>query len=621
MRPTEALPEEILGEAYEAGLDATVRRAQGSHFTPRQVAARVVSRALDAVGPITGRLDSLRVLDPAMGAGMFLCEALRQIVRRAELPDTPASRRLVASRSLFGVDKDPSAVALARESLRLAIGDPTLQAADLARNLRAGDALFDARLAEERFTLVVGNPPFLGGKRIRTVHGDAYAEALAGLHPPANKNTDLAAHFLRRGFDLLAPGGVLGFVVTNSIAQGDTREGGLAEVVRRGGTIVAATRRLPWPGEAGVVVSLLWLARGAPPGPRLLDDRTVDSIDVFLSEHGRTRDPARLEPNRGRAFIGCFLRGKGFVFDDRAPHGTPLRVAEEIMARRPEAREVVRPFLGGEEVLTDPEQRPHRLVIHFGQRSLAEVRERFPELLAIVEEKVRPIREARQATKADLAHAASWWRFANPRPELEAAKAGLSRVIVMPRMSSNVVAAFLPASHVFSDQLVVVASSSAAVLALLSSRLHETWARLCASTLGDGLRYTPSDVFETLPLPAPSFEALERDPALISAGERFHAARAACLLQTGIGITALCAEMRRDPSGSVREVVAAKRELDRAVLAAYGWSDLDLEGDAEHFDGIVLRRLFAESERRSSDRACVTRPKAPPRPPRRARVA
>ncbi len=593
----DAAPDDVLGSTYEGRLDAGVRRARGTHFTPREITHRVVSRALDVLAAHRVIDDAVRVLDPAMGAGAFLCEALRQMVARRGLPDTPASRRRVALACLHGVDKDAAAVEAARFSVWLTIGDPTLDPAELSSRFVVGDALFERPFAERTFDLVLGNPPFLGGKRIRTVHGDAYAAALASLHPPANKNTDLAAHFLRHGFDRLTEGGVLAFVVTNTIAQGDTREGGLSEVLRRGGAIAAADRRVLWPGAAGVVVSLLWITRGAAGVAPLLDGRTVAGIDAFLSEHGRPRDPERRAPNRDRAFIGCFLRGKGFVFDDRSSDATALSVMHDIVARRPEANEVVLPFLGGEEVLNEPEQRPHRWVIHFGNRGLDEVRERFPELLAIVEEKVRPFREARRATLADRAHARAWWRFANIRPELEAAKRGLERVIVLPRMAGNVVAAFLPARFVFSDQLVVVASESPAVLALLSSRVHEVWVRLLASTLGDGLRYTPSDVFETFPLPAPTFEALEANEALRAAGSRFDDVRATVLRELGVGITGLLRRLEKGASHPALERFAeVKLALDRAVFEAYGWDDLA----ALALDGCVaadeiLRRLFAES--------------------------
>jgi hypothetical protein len=164
-------------------------------------------------------------------------------------------------------------------------------------------------------------------------------------------------------------------------------------------------------------------------------------------------------------------------------------------------------------------------------------------------------------------------------------------------MAGNVVAAFLPARFVFSDQLVVVASESPAVLALLSSRVHEVWVRLLASTLGDGLRYTPSDVFETFPLPAPTFEALEANEVLRAAGSRFDDVRAAALRELGVGITGLLRRLEKGASHPALERFAeVKLALDRAVFEAYGWDDLA----ALALDGCVaadeiLRRLFAES--------------------------
>lgn len=597
----EAGPDHILGAAYEAGLEARARRARGTHFTPRALTKPVVSRALAELA-LRGRTGlDVRVLDPAMGAGAFLCEVLRQLVDRSGLPDTPATRRKIAIDCLRGVDKDRGAVAAARSSLWIAIGDATLEPRALDANLVANDALFDRPFGGEVFDLVIGNPPFLGGKRIRTVHGDAYADALVALHPPANKNTDLAAHFLRLGFDRLAEGGVIAFVVTNTIAQGDTREGGLAEVVRRGGTIVAAERRVPWPGLAGVVVSLIWIARGPAATAATLDGETVETIDAFLSDHARRRDPERLETNRDRAFIGCFLRGKGFVFDDRSKDATPLAVMRTILEQRPESAEVVLPFLGGEEVLVDSEQRPHRWVIHFGDRSAEASQRRFPELYEIVERKVRPFREARSATRADQVHARTWWRFANRRPELEEKKRGLDRVVVLPRMSSNVVAAFLPARFVCSDQLVVVASASDAVLALLSSSVHEAWTRLLTSTLGDGLRYAPSDVFETFPLPCSTFAELEAHERLAEVGRAFDEARGRALRDLGLGITALLGRIGRGEMDGVTEVAEAKSALDAAVLEAYGWDDLAGENAARAHQREVLRRLFERNAQIATD--------------------
>ncbi|HTJ80493.1 MAG TPA: type IIL restriction-modification enzyme MmeI [Polyangiaceae bacterium] len=621
-RLPDATPAELLGALFESAMPSAERRGRGTHFTTASLAREVVERALgdasiDVAAPP-------RILDPAMGAGVFLEAALGALVRRSGEPDSPHLRRRLAEAALHGIDRDERACRLARWSIAIAVGEPEPRLDALGDAFVSVDALLDAPLGDvpgtswhrafpdvfargrEGFDFIVGNPPFLGGKRIRTVHGDAYAAHLAGIHPGASKNTDLAAHFLRRSFDHLAPGGALGFVVTSSIAEGDTREGGLAAIVRRGGTIFAAVAAHPWPGSATVVISLVWIRRGEMRGPRWLDGEEVAVIDPWLTAIGETHDPPRIASMRGRAFIGSFLRGKGFVFDDGADEATPLSVARELLAADPAASEVIRPFLGGEEVMTHPEHAPHRFVIAFGGRSLERARA-HPRALAIVEAKVRPFREARRSTSADARHSAKWWQFANHRPALAAASAGLERVIVIPRMTAQLVAVMVPAGPVFSDQLVVVASDSFAVLALLSSSVHAAWTERHASTLGDGLRYTPTDVFETFPPPHGSFEAVGRDRSLADAGERFHHARRAALLERRVGLSVLLRDLD-DPSVQDESVFALRdaiRALEIAVLGAYGWGDLaDALEHERHGHRLsirgrreVLRRLLAESAR------------------------
>jgi hypothetical protein len=209
----------------------------------------------------------------------------------------------------------------------------------------------------------------------------------------------------------------------------------------------------------------------------------------------------------------------------------------------------------------------------------------------VVEERVRPFREARTSTKADATHAAAWWRFANTRPELASATRNLSHVIAIPRMSVCSVAARIPTGTVFSDQLVVVASSSFAVLALLSSVVHGAWARFTCSTLGRGIRYTPSDTFETFAMPFETFEALERNDALLERGREFHEARAAFLSTHGIGLSALRRLLAdpRAPGSDLKNLRRIVAELDRAVFSAYGFRDLD---PVEVTDHEVVARLF-----------------------------
>jgi methylase of polypeptide subunit release factors len=600
-----------LGVAYEASLATQERNRRGSHYTPYALARHVVERALDRLGPVGG----LRALDPAMGGGAFLVALLDALAARSNEPDTPALRASLAHGGLFGVDRDPGAVAVARAALWLAVGDASLPRDAFDAQLVVGDALFDPPPgdADRGYDLVIGNPPFLGGKRITTVLGEAYSRRLAAKHPGATRNTDLAAHFLRRADALLSPRGIVGFVVTNTIAQGDTREGGLGTLVRSGARIVEAETRVPWPGAAQVVTSLVWLARGERFGSPRLDGREVDGIDALLSPHGREREAARLPGMRGAGFIGCFLRGAGFVFDDRDPRAHPLAALERALAARPSGREVVFPFVGGDEVMNHPEHAPHRFVVRFGDRTLDEARA-WPELCALVEASVRPFREARRSSSADRAHAARWWTFANDRPELARAIAGLSHVLVIPRVAAHLAVVRVPSHWVFSDQLVVVPHDAPAVLALLQSRIHESWARLVSSTLGDGLRYAPTDALETFPAPGGSLTATARIEGLDAAGRAFAESRATILRTRNIGLTRLYG-LVRDAACDAPDVARLRSHwdaLDRATFAAYGWTDLahsterDARGRlalAEPLRAEVIRRLFDCNARMAGETA------------------
>jgi hypothetical protein len=107
------------------------------------------------------------------------------------------------------------------------------------------------------FDGIVGNPPFLGGRRTSTTLGDAFSEWLSTTNEESSNNADLAAFFFRRAFNLLRDDGSFGLLATNTIAQGDTRQTGLRWIRKSGGNIFDVVKRLKWPGQAAVIVSVV----------------------------------------------------------------------------------------------------------------------------------------------------------------------------------------------------------------------------------------------------------------------------------------------------------------------------------------------------------------------------
>lgn len=163
----------------------------------------------------------------------------------------------------------------------------------------------------------VGNPPFMGGSKISGALGVEYLHWLKELHPSAEGRGDLCAHFLRRGWFLLGRHGAVGFVATNSIAQGDTRSTGLAAIVGGGATIFAADSGLPWPGDANVAVAIVHFAVGAPvehaKSGCVLDGESVPRINSHLHAKPERVVPSSLKANYGRCYQGNKINGSGFI--------------------------------------------------------------------------------------------------------------------------------------------------------------------------------------------------------------------------------------------------------------------------------------------------------------------
>ncbi len=424
------------------------------------------------------------------------------------------------------------------------------------------------------FDAIVGNPPFGGKNTIASANPEHYQDWLKELHEESHGNADWVAHFYRRSFDLLRRNGAFGLIATNTIGQGDTRSTGLRWICTHDGAIYNAHKRFKWPGRAAVVVSVVHVVKGTWTGVRLLDERSVDVITAYLFHAGSNEDPAQLAANAGKSFIGSYVLGMGFTFDDTGNKdvATPIAEMERLIDENSRNVDVIFPYIGGEEVNDTPMQEHHRYVINFGTRDEEECRARWPELMAIVEEKVRPQRLADNRAS----YRRYWWQFAEKRSELQDAIAGLGRVLVTNCAATpHLALVFQPADIVFSHKLVVFPFETLSPFAVLQSRVHEVWARFFSGTLKDDLQYAPSDCFETFPFP----EAWDSAPILEAAGRAYYEHRAALTVRNNEGLTRTYNRFHdpyeRDPG--IERLRELHSEMDRAVLAAYGWSDIPTE--------------------------------------------
>jgi hypothetical protein len=376
-----------------------------------------------------------------------------------------------------------------------------------------------------------------------------------------------------------------------------------------------------WPGEAAVSVSVVHLAKGAV-CPIIfssvrLDGFSAASIDSFLEARCERPKANTLTANNDLVFAGANIQGSGFLInaDERA------RLVEEDRS----CAQLILPFLGGDDLNSNPNQMDVRFAINFGEMTLAEARF-WPSLLSIVEERVRPARERLRDDQATARQAkANWWLFWAPRTEKFRRVRQLPRCLVTARVTKHLCFSFRSCDSLFNDMVCVFIAHEDSTFAVLQSRCHEAWARLMSSSLEDRLRYSGSDCFETFPFPQPDPRAVI--PTLEEIGERLYTKRATYMVDTQQGLTQTYNALK-DPRVNEARVVELRRlheEMDRAVLAAYGWDDLavppygtptsDAEKKAlERFEDEVIDRLFAlnakraEEERAAAEREAATKP-------------
>ena len=451
------------------------------------------------------------------------------------------------------------------------------------------------------FDAVVGNPPFAGKNTVAAANVAGYPDWLKQVHEKSHGNADLVAHFFRRAFGLLRTGGTSGLIATNTIAQGDTRSTGLRWICKKGGEIYRARRRVKWPGLAAVVVSVLHVHKGHFPGAKHLDGEAVDTITAFLFHRGGHDDPARLKANAGKSFVGSYVLGMGFTFDDTDAKGvaTPIAEMHRLIAEEPRNQDAVFPYIGGEEVNTSPTHAHHRYVINFRDYPLRRedlgklwmaadedqrlewlrsgivpldypelVAADWPRLLHIVQERVHPVRlEDNRASYRKY-----WWKYAEKRVDLYSALTDLDRILLISRVGQQAAFAFRPPGMVYAESLIVFPFDTCSAFCALQSRPHEIWARFFGSSLEDRLRYTPSDCFETFPLP----EGWDAHPALERAGAGYYDYRASLMVRRDEGLTRTYNRFH-DPDEDDSDIARLRdlhTAMDRVVLDAYGWTDI-----------------------------------------------
>lgn len=618
-------------------------------------------------------LTDIKVLDPACGSGNFLYVALKEMKRlESEVVralDTMGSKQTwfdmpgetVHPAQFFGIEIKPWAAKIAE--LVLWIGylqwqvsagrlhwmrDPLLQ--DL-HHIQNADALITYKKIEnvvdkdgraelrargvtnkqaERVMVpvtrymevavaawpdvdyIIGNPPFLGNKRLNDVLNPGYVEAIKKVYPKVPKTADLVMFWWWRCAELLKNKTTLrrfGLVTTNSITQKFNRAVVAEAIEKKDVTLSYAIPDHPWFDEGASVRIAMTVGDPhaiAPVVGSVSDERrakvaelesvqvseiNVKTIHSDLSTATSVTSAVALKANENLCFQGITLVGEGFRLSKEQVDSLGIVLPSPV----------VKPYLIGRDIV---QRREERWVIDFCGLSATEASRRHPVLYEHVLREVKPQREQQN----DKQRREKWWLFGRSGADLRAAISGIKRYVATSRTSKHRIFVIVPASDLPDTKVVAIALDDSLVLAVLSSRVHISWSLRVGGWLGAGNdpTYNHLDCFGKFPFPSPSAAQIIE---LRNLGERLNEHRkvrqAAHPDLTLTGAYNVLAKLRAgepldDEDTRVRDMALVDTlryihdEIDRVTLSAYGWP-VDLSEEA------VIEKLVNLNADRSAE--------------------
>jgi hypothetical protein len=658
----------IFGTLFERVIDERKRAQLGAHFTKQEDIELLVEPVLmtplrerwqevklqaaagspeEQYGLFKGfaaEITAVRVLDPACGSGNFLYVALhklldlqKEVIVTAEQYNLPTIPLTVSPQQLYGLEIDAYAYELARITVWIGylqwrqtngyteIQNPILQPLN---NIQRMDAILaydeTGKVQEPAWPVadvIIGNPPFLGEKKMRTELGDAYVEALARLYRDRLPACDLVCYWFERARSYIEQGVVrrAGFITTNSIRGGANRE--VLKRIKQTGNIFMAWSDNPWVLEGVAVrISIIGFDDGTQTRYTLNGVRSKP-INPDLTANGDVTVAQILPENADLSFMGVTKQGD---FDIDATTAQKLLAAGPNPNDRPNS-DVIHPYYNGHDLT----RRPRNIwIIDFGLDMSLEEAAQYVAPFAYVEQHVKPVRDANKRAW----YREEWWLHYAPRPQMRQALASLPRYMATSMVARHRTFSWVSKEVLPANLLIVVARDDDYFYGVLNSHIHELWSLRLGTSLGKGNdpRYTPTTTFETFPMPwPPGQEPSEQDDQRVATiahwARRLHEWREAWLnppapngnggkaldpayqkklsqrtltnLYNGVayvrehgGPAFMAAEFAKLTRQSVtrqeaEQLLAIHTQLDRAVLEAYGWRH-DVE------DGELLQLLL-----------------------------
>jgi type II restriction/modification system DNA methylase subunit YeeA len=458
-------------------------------------------------------LRGFRVLDPACGSGNFLYLALlalkdveHRVAIEAETLGLPREFPRIGPEAVKGIEINSYAAELARVTVWIGeIQWMRRSGFDVGRNpilkpldtIECRDAILNGHSNEAEWPeadAIIGNPPFLGGKLMRTVLGDDYVERpFAAYNGQVPAEADLVTYWFAKAWKHIDVGQVqrAGLVATNSIRGGASRN--VLDCIAQGGAIYDAWDDEPWIRDgAAVRVSLICFANNSPTREARLDGRVVQRVNSDLTGAMDLTGATPLVQNRGIAFMGDT---KGGAFDVRGELARDWLLLPLNPNGRPNS-DVLRPWMNGMDLTRQPSG---RWIIDFGWKMSEREAALYEAPYAYLVKHVRSVR----LNNRREAYAAHWWRHVEPRPGMWRALEPRSRYIATPTVAKHRIFCWIDKTVCPDHQLIIITHDDDITFGVLHSCFHEAWTLGLCTWLGVGNdpRYTRSTTFETFPFP------------------------------------------------------------------------------------------------------------------------
>ncbi len=563
------------------------------------------------------RLRNFKVLDPACGSGNFLYLSLRTLKDlehranvEAEALGLQRQFPTVGPDCVLGIEINAYAAKLARVTVWIGEIQWMLQhgyqpnSNPILRSLETierRDAVLDSETETSwpAVDVVIGNPPFLGSRRITTVLGEEYVTSLRSAYSGQVPNgADLVCYWFHKALSHLETGKAkkFGLVATQSIRRGASRR--VLEKISDIGEIFDAWQDEPWVNDGADVRVSLVCAGAEPMDKRHLDGSPVDRIDAGLT--ARTFDLSLAQPlptNLGVAFQGIIPRGRFDIDDETARSWFSL---SNVNGRT--NADVLRPFIIARDLTGRPR---HKWIVDFSEDS-SEMEAAQYELP--FEHARANVYEARQKTRQKRSKE-RWWVYERYRREMREAVSGLSRYIATPRVSKHRLYRWYPNVVLPDARLYVIARDDDVTFGILHSRIHEVWALANSSRhgVGNDPTYNATSCFENFPFPdGLTLDLAHTEFANASAQQISEAAEELNRLRENwlnppewitttsgpsaghpIRIDALPSHETELKQRTLTELYNQRpawldlihESLDRAVFAAYGWDEALSDND------------------------------------------